>query len=152
MITVLQTFWFFAGIIQRGCTGLSMTTLELTTSSFALIMFATSAAWYRKPSITRPRFIFTKNSKTIQNIREFSQVNVSKIKRDRVWRILTKSYTRPTQRCPLSGIGRLSNISAKNTSVSTFIGVITHDLHICFISVYSLEQAESRISGPVMQS
>jgi hypothetical protein len=54
-----------------------MTTLELTATSFAFIMFATSAAWYHKPSITQPRFIYTKDSQTIQSIREFSQQHVS---------------------------------------------------------------------------
>lgn len=75
LITVLQTLWFFAGMIQRVREGLPVTTLELTSSSFAIIMFATSAAWHCKPFITQPRYISTKDSTSIQSIREFSQLH-----------------------------------------------------------------------------
>jgi hypothetical protein len=84
VITIFQTFWFGAGIVERACTGLSMTTMELTTSSFVLLMLATSAAWYHKPSITQPRFICSKNSQSVQSIRNFSQANVSKVKHFKV--------------------------------------------------------------------
>lgn len=75
VITIFQAFWFGAGIVERACTGLSMTTMELTTSSFVLVMLATSAAWYHKPSITKPRYISTKNLQSVQTIRDFSQAN-----------------------------------------------------------------------------
>ncbi|KAK8169732.1 hypothetical protein IWX90DRAFT_188549 [Phyllosticta citrichinensis] len=50
-----------------------MTTLELTALSFAFIMFATSLAWYSKPSITKPQPIGTKDGKTIEEIRAFAK-------------------------------------------------------------------------------
>ncbi|KAK7512502.1 uncharacterized protein IWZ02DRAFT_493928 [Phyllosticta citriasiana] len=72
-ITVFQAFWFIVTEIQRVKIGLPMTTLELTALSFAFIMFATSLAWYSKPSITKPRPIATKNGKTVEEIREFAR-------------------------------------------------------------------------------
>ncbi|KAJ5478465.1 hypothetical protein N7530_003974 [Penicillium desertorum] len=89
-------------------------------------MFATSAAWYYKPSIVQPRYILTKDSKTIQSIREFSQLHVT---------------VRPTPCYQVNGIGHPSNTSAKNTLVSTSIGVITHVLVICFTFASSQDHA-----------
>lgn len=77
LLAVFQMLWFSAGLIQRASKGYEITTLELTTASFAVIMFSTSAIWYCKPSITQPRFISTKDSKTIMEIREFSQLSAS---------------------------------------------------------------------------
>lgn len=77
LITIFQAFWFFIREIQRFRKGLPITTLELTTISFTLVMFATSATWYFKPSITRPRCISTKNDKTVQEIRESIEQNAS---------------------------------------------------------------------------
>jgi hypothetical protein len=56
-----------------------MTTLELTTASFAFLMFCTSAAWFYKPCITKPQFIDTKDYQSIQSIREFSQQHVGEV-------------------------------------------------------------------------
>lgn len=75
-ITIFQAFWFFVTEIQRFRQGLPITTLELTTISFTLVMFATSATWYFKPSITRPQRISTKNNKTVHEIRESIEQNV----------------------------------------------------------------------------
>lgn len=76
LITIFQALWFFVREIQRFHEGLPITTLELTTVSFTLVMFATSATWYFKPSITRPQFISTKNGKTAHEIRESIRQNV----------------------------------------------------------------------------
>ncbi|KAJ5219256.1 uncharacterized protein N7498_001355 [Penicillium cinerascens] len=76
VITVLQAAWFFVGICGRWHAGLPVTTLELTTISFVVIMFATSTIWFFKPSFDRPLSITTKDSKSIQSIRDFSQREV----------------------------------------------------------------------------
>ncbi|KAH8429471.1 uncharacterized protein LDX57_007133 [Aspergillus melleus] len=70
VITIFQAFWFFVGELERFAQGLPITTLELTTISFTLVMFATSATWYYKPSIAQPRFVHTKNDIAVQEIRE----------------------------------------------------------------------------------
>lgn len=79
LITICQTFWFFVRELQRFYKGLPMTTLELTAISFSLVMFATSVTWYHKPSISRPRFIPTKNGETVQDIRDAIQREVSEM-------------------------------------------------------------------------
>lgn len=94
MITLVQTLWFSAGIIQRVCVHLPLTTLELTASSFALVMFATSAAWYHKPYISRPRYFSLEDSQTVQSVRDFSQRHVigpalGKSERTHRWQLLS---------------------------------------------------------------
>lgn len=44
--------------------------------SFALVMLATSVLWYFKPSISRPRYIATKNGKTVESIRGLARQHV----------------------------------------------------------------------------
>ncbi|RAH64382.1 uncharacterized protein BO66DRAFT_242417 [Aspergillus aculeatinus CBS 121060] len=70
LITVFQAFWFLVSTFERFRLGISVTTLELTTVAFALVMLASSITWFYKPSITRPRYISTKNDITVQAIRE----------------------------------------------------------------------------------
>jgi hypothetical protein len=62
--------------VQRYRIGLPMTTLKLTALSFALVMLVTSAAWYPKPSIGRPRPIQTVNNKTIKDIRTYARQHI----------------------------------------------------------------------------
>ncbi|KAI1841681.1 hypothetical protein JX266_012146 [Neoarthrinium moseri] len=68
-ITMWQVLWFSIAEIQRTRTGLPMTTLELTALSYAFVIIITSVCWYRKPAITHPRPITTKDNKTIDEIR-----------------------------------------------------------------------------------
>lgn len=53
-----------------------MTTLELTALSYVPMMLAASICWYRKPSITRPRFIRTRLGLTVEEIREQARKTV----------------------------------------------------------------------------
>jgi hypothetical protein len=53
-----------------------MTTLELTALSYVFIMVATQICWLKKPSIMRPRTIFTKDGKTMQEIRVYAKQKV----------------------------------------------------------------------------
>ncbi|KAF3012861.1 hypothetical protein E8E14_010940 [Neopestalotiopsis sp. 37M] len=69
LITMWQVLWFSIAEIQRARTGLPMTTLELTALSYAFVIIITSVCWYRKPAITHPRTIPTRNNKTIDEIR-----------------------------------------------------------------------------------
>ncbi|KAH7123373.1 hypothetical protein B0J13DRAFT_566491 [Dactylonectria estremocensis] len=70
IITVFQALWFTIKEVARVKKGYPITTLELTTLSFCFITFAISILWYHKPSITKPQFIATKDSRTVQHIRE----------------------------------------------------------------------------------
>lgn len=69
LLTIWQVLWFSVAEIQRVRNGLPMTTLELTALSYAFVIVVTSICWYRKPAITRPQYIPTKNKKTIDEIR-----------------------------------------------------------------------------------
>jgi hypothetical protein len=53
-----------------------MTTLELTALSFVFVMIVTSICWFRKPAITRPRYIPTKDGKALREIREKAKEQV----------------------------------------------------------------------------
>ncbi|RAK82203.1 uncharacterized protein BO72DRAFT_420195 [Aspergillus fijiensis CBS 313.89] len=64
LIAVSQAFWFLVSTFERFRLGISVTTLELTTVAFSLMMLATSITWFHKPSISRPRHISTKNDIT----------------------------------------------------------------------------------------
>lgn len=68
LLTVCQALWFLTSSIARPIQGLRMTTLELTTISFIIVMFATSYSWFHKPSdISRP--ITLQCNTTISHIR-----------------------------------------------------------------------------------
>ncbi|KAI1419447.1 hypothetical protein F5Y12DRAFT_793767 [Xylaria sp. FL1777] len=69
LVTIWQVIWYSVAEIQRTRDGLPMTTLELTSLSFVVMMIATSICWFRKPSITIPQSIPTKNGKLIYKIR-----------------------------------------------------------------------------------
>jgi hypothetical protein len=63
LLAVGQAFWFVASSIARPIQGLSMTTLELTTISFVIMMFATSYLWIHKPSdVSMPVTLHCKSS------------------------------------------------------------------------------------------
>ncbi|KAE9376095.1 hypothetical protein N431DRAFT_371135 [Stipitochalara longipes BDJ] len=63
LLTACQALWFLASSIARPIQGLSMTTLELTTISFIIVMFGTSYCWFHKPSdISRPVILQCKTS------------------------------------------------------------------------------------------
>ncbi|RAL17628.1 uncharacterized protein BO97DRAFT_381181 [Aspergillus homomorphus CBS 101889] len=70
IIAVFQAFWFFISTFERFRLGFSVTTLELTTVAFTLVMFATSVTWCYKPCISKPRYISTKDDITVQAIRD----------------------------------------------------------------------------------
>ena len=68
ILTIAQALWFVASSLSRPIQGLALTTLELTTLSFILIMLATSYCWMYKPSgITRP--IIVQCNSTVEQIR-----------------------------------------------------------------------------------
>ncbi|KAI1120294.1 hypothetical protein F5Y10DRAFT_290027 [Nemania abortiva] len=69
LFTVWQVLWFSVTVIQRARNGLPTTTLELTTLNFVVVMIATSICWFRKPAITTPQSIPTKNEKRMCQIR-----------------------------------------------------------------------------------
>ncbi|KAI1128455.1 hypothetical protein F5Y10DRAFT_291997 [Nemania abortiva] len=69
LLTIWQVTWFSIVEFQRIHIGLPLTTLELTALSFVFVMIGTSICWLRKPSISRPRFIPTKNEKRLEDIR-----------------------------------------------------------------------------------
>ncbi|KAL8326457.1 hypothetical protein RB597_002976 [Gaeumannomyces tritici] len=74
IITVWQAFWFVVTEIQRITRGYPITTLELTAMSFAVVMIATSASWYFKPSISQVIILDTKDNRTIRAIRNFARL------------------------------------------------------------------------------
>ncbi|KAL3450508.1 hypothetical protein BJX65DRAFT_315965 [Aspergillus insuetus] len=79
LITAFQAIWFLVGEIERHRRGLPMTTLELTTISFVMVMLATSIAWCRKPCIMKPVFISTSDGHTVESIREYMKAHVRRI-------------------------------------------------------------------------
>ncbi|KAK3318837.1 hypothetical protein B0H66DRAFT_517213 [Apodospora peruviana] len=72
-IVVWQVMWFTVTEIDRIAHGYPLTTLELTALSFSLMMVATSASWYFKPSISRGITIETKNGRTVEEIRAIAR-------------------------------------------------------------------------------
>ncbi|KAH7364748.1 hypothetical protein BKA65DRAFT_144057 [Rhexocercosporidium sp. MPI-PUGE-AT-0058] len=61
ILAIFQALWFVTSTIARPIQDLSMTTLELTTISFVIVMFATSYCWLHKPSdISRPVILHCK--------------------------------------------------------------------------------------------
>ena len=71
-----QALWFSVIEIQRTRVGLPMTTLELTALSYVFVMLATQICWFKKPSISRPRTIPTKDNKLVEEIRMWAKENV----------------------------------------------------------------------------
>ena len=60
LITVWQVLWFSVTCIGRLVQHIGLTTLELTTLGFILLMLATSFCWRHKPSgVTQPFFLET---------------------------------------------------------------------------------------------
>ena len=67
-LSVFQALWFSINLVARPILGLAITTLELTTGSFVIVMFGTSYFWLHKPSdILRP--ITLTSSSSIAQIR-----------------------------------------------------------------------------------
>ena len=50
IIAGLQAIWFLVNLIARAAQHLTITTLELTTASFVIILFGTAWSWKEKPS------------------------------------------------------------------------------------------------------
>ena len=68
LLTIGQALWFVASTVSRPIQGLSLTTLELTTISFVIILYATSYCWMYKPSdVARPHILECRS--TIEQIR-----------------------------------------------------------------------------------
>jgi hypothetical protein len=67
LITVFQAIWFIISLIARGIQGLMVTTIELTTVSFVVILFGTSWCWKDKPSCVQTA-ILLKSSVHIDEI------------------------------------------------------------------------------------
>ncbi|KAI1365239.1 hypothetical protein F5Y08DRAFT_328217 [Xylaria arbuscula] len=73
LVTVWQVLFFSITELQRIRKGLSTTTIEITALSYAAAMIATSVCWFKKPSITKPQTITTKNGKLVYQIRTEAQ-------------------------------------------------------------------------------
>lgn len=68
-LSICQALWFSISLIARSIQGLAITTLELTTASFVIVMLGTSYLWLQKSSdISRP--ITLTSSSSIAEIRE----------------------------------------------------------------------------------
>ncbi|KXX73306.1 hypothetical protein MMYC01_210452 [Madurella mycetomatis] len=67
LITVFQATWFVVSVIARGIQGLTITTIEITTLSFVVILFGTSWYWKDKPSCVETT-ILLKSSVHIDDI------------------------------------------------------------------------------------
>ncbi|KAF4983954.1 hypothetical protein FZEAL_746 [Fusarium zealandicum] len=50
LVTIFQVTWFLANFVARAIQGLCVTTMELTTVSFVIILFGTAWCWKDKPS------------------------------------------------------------------------------------------------------
>ena len=58
LITLVQTLWFLVNVVARRVQQLPITALELSTSAFVLLSFATTLCWFQKPAdILHPDFI-----------------------------------------------------------------------------------------------
>src|SRR5688500_5287390 len=78
LLVVWQALWFSVIELQRIRVGLPMTTLELTALSYVFVMLATQICWFKKPSISRPRTIPTKDGRlrAVEKIREWAKKHV----------------------------------------------------------------------------
>lgn len=81
LITLWQMLWYTVTVVVRLQQGHSITTLELTTITFAVVMLATSAMWFLKPQISVVTKIKTKNECTMDTIRDFARHQVRLLKR-----------------------------------------------------------------------
>ncbi|KAK0653058.1 hypothetical protein B0T16DRAFT_407361 [Cercophora newfieldiana] len=75
LLVIWQALWFSVIEIQRTNVGLPMTTLELTALSYVFVMLATQICWFKKPSISSPRTIPTKDDKLVEDIRAWARGN-----------------------------------------------------------------------------
>ncbi|KAK4041490.1 hypothetical protein C8A01DRAFT_14747 [Parachaetomium inaequale] len=73
LIILWQVLWFSASELQRVREGLPMTTFELTALAFSLTMLITSLCWYAKPTISSSTTLYTKEGKSIGEIRSVAR-------------------------------------------------------------------------------
>ncbi|KAK4175533.1 hypothetical protein QBC36DRAFT_22753 [Triangularia setosa] len=72
-LTLWQAIWFSVIEIQRIAHGLPMTTLELTALLYVYVLVGCQICWFKKPSISVPRRIQTKDNIKIQQIRMWAK-------------------------------------------------------------------------------
>lgn len=77
LITLWQLLWYVVTVMMRVHDGYSITTLELTTVTFAVVMFATSAFWFCKPQVNGVKCLTTTNECTVASIRDYARHHVS---------------------------------------------------------------------------
>ncbi len=68
--------WYTVTVVVRLQQGYSITTLELTTITFAVVMLATSAMWFLKPQISTITKIHTRNECRMEAVRDFARHQV----------------------------------------------------------------------------
>ncbi|XWX00206.1 hypothetical protein V2A60_008226 [Cordyceps javanica] len=72
-ITLWQMLWYTITVGVRLQHGYSITTLELTTVTFAVVMLATSAMLFLKPQISTVTYLHTKGMCSMASVREFAR-------------------------------------------------------------------------------
>jgi hypothetical protein len=81
LIILWQVLWFSTSELQRVREGLPMTTFELTALAFSLNMLITSLCWYAKPTISSSTMLYTKEGKSIGEVRAVARDSVRWINR-----------------------------------------------------------------------
>jgi hypothetical protein len=73
ILTFWQVVWFSVTEFSRVAQGLPMNPLELTALSFVFDMIGSGMGWFYKPSPVKPRFISTRSSVSIAEIRNYTK-------------------------------------------------------------------------------
>lgn len=74
---IWQVVWFVITTITRLANGLPITTLEVTAFIYAVMMVATSMAWFQKPQITVSTFLPLVSGISFEDVRQCAQQTVS---------------------------------------------------------------------------
>lgn len=72
-----QVIWFITAEVTRLASQTPITTLELTALIFAVMMLATSFAWFQKPQVTVSTCIKLRDGMSFQDIRNIAMTSVS---------------------------------------------------------------------------
>lgn len=74
---IWQVVWFVITTITRLANGLPITTLEVTAFIYAVMMVATSMAWFQKPQINVSTFLPLAQDMSFEDVRRCAQQTVS---------------------------------------------------------------------------
>ncbi|KFG86909.1 hypothetical protein MANI_030314 [Metarhizium anisopliae] len=83
VLVLWQVCWFTVTEVMRFGYHAPITTLELTAFIFAVMMLATSFAWFQKPQITRSTCIKLRNGLSFQDIRDTARTSTHPNMQDR---------------------------------------------------------------------